>query len=334
MIRLMYGTDPHAKGTNPGTRTDDFTATVKEKLKEWLRLGRERDVDFFLFGGDLFDSPYATPQFVHDIGSLLQEGLDGRPFFYVLGNHDMSGYNPATVRQTAYGVLLRFLPNAVELTPEPKRYDFPGGSLYLSGVHAYTMLDRDKETEGDRVRDYVRDKMDLPSIHVVHGYLSPTPILEDIPHTVVADMAHTGTTVTLTGHEHTGFSPKKTEGGLVYNPGAMSRVFASRVEMNRTPHVAYIELDGHEPHIEPIRLESALPGATVFDIEAIDARNRQRAILEQSQDDLRKTLASLDIRHVSVTAMLEGLRATTDPDVFEEARRRIVNDPRQRQMEE
>lgn len=329
MIRYMYGTDAHAKGTSPRTRTDDFTDTVKRKIDEYLRIGRERDVDFYLFGGDLFDSPYATPQFVHDIGSLLQEGLEGKPFFYVLGNHDMSGYNPATIRQTAYGVLLRFLPNAVELTSEPKPYVFNGEKIYLSGVHSYTMLDRDIEQEDGttlhRSRDYVREKLDAPSIHVVHGYLSPTAILDDIPHTVIEDMRHTGATVTLTGHEHTGFAIKPTDGGVVYNPGAMSRVFASKKEMNRMPKIVYGEIDGFEPKLHPLVLESAVKGETVFDVEAINARNRQKAILEQSQHDLKETLASVDIQHVSVEAMLEGLRATTDPDVFEESRRRILN---------
>lgn len=328
MIRFMYGTDPHAKGTNPGTRTDDFTDTVKRKLTEYLRIGRERDVDFYLFGGDLFDSPYATPQFVIDIGELLEEGLDGKPFFYVLGNHDMSGYNPATIRQTAYGVILRFLPNAIELTKEPVRYEFRGEAVYLSGVHSYARLDRDIETEDGllpRARDYVREKQDAPSIHVVHGYLSPTPVLEDIPHTLIDEMKHTGTTITLTGHEHTGFSVKQTDGGVVYNPGAMSRVFASRKEMNRMPKIVYGELDGFDPTLEPLVLATALSGEAVFDVESINARNRQKAILQQSEQDLKRTLANLDIEHVSVAAMLDGLRASTEPDVFEEARRRILN---------
>lgn len=326
MIRYMYGTDPHAKGTSPRTRTDDYPNTVKRKLEEYLRVGQERDVDFYLFGGDLFDSPYATPQFVHDIGAILQQGLGGKPFFYVLGNHDMSGYNPDTIRQTAYGLLLRFLPNAIELTREPKAYTFNGETVYLSGVHSYTMLDRDLETEdGHRSRDYVLGKLDHPSIHVVHGYLSPTPVLEDIPHTVIKDMAHTEATVTLTGHEHTGFPVTKTNGGLVYNPGAMSRVFASRKEMERMPKIVYGEIEGGVPRLEPIPLASAVKGEAVFDVDAIHTRNRQRAILEQSQQDLKATLATLDIKHVNVSSILEGLRETTDKDVFTESKKRILN---------
>lgn len=333
MIKWGFMTDPHAKGVKPSTRTDDFSETIKQKLREFFRAGHAAGVDFFINGGDLFDSPYTTPSFVIEIGQLIEEELKGKPFFYVLGNHDLIGYSPKTVSTTAYGVMLTFLSNAIALEPTPTRYEFNGQAIYLSGVHSYSQLDRTivvDDVELHRSRDYVIDDvLDAPSIHVVHGYLSPKPILDDIPHTVVAEMAHTKATFTLTGHEHTGFAPIETAHGLIYNPGATGRVFASRVEMNRMPRFAICACDpdvpGYAPTIQPEIYPCAVRGELVFDVEAIDARNKHRAVLQAVKGNLSTALQSTDIKQLSLKDMLDKMKDQTDPVIFDEARDRILN---------
>lgn len=333
MIKWAYMTDPHAKGVKPSTRTDDFPETIKQKMREFFEAGHEVGVDFFIQGGDLFDSPYTTPQFVNELGELIEEGLRGKPLFYVLGNHDIVAYSPRSIRSTAYGVMLNFLSNAIELEPTPKRYEFNGQAIYLSGVHSYSQLDRTitvDDVELHRSRDYVvEDVLDAPSIHVVHGYLSPKPILDDIPHTVISEMEHTKATFTLTGHEHTGFAPRETAGGLVYNPGAAGRVFASRVEMNRMPRYAIMtcepDVAGYDPTITPHIFPSAVRGELVFDVEAIDERNRHKAVLQSVKGSLAVALEATDIKQLSLKDMLDKLKDETDPVIFEEARKRILN---------
>jgi exonuclease SbcD len=38
MIRLLYFTDPHIRGSNPRARIDDFPAAMKSKLREVWKL--------------------------------------------------------------------------------------------------------------------------------------------------------------------------------------------------------------------------------------------------------------------------------------------------------
>ena len=333
MIKFANMTDPHFKGIRPRSRIDDYPATGKKKIAEFIETGHAHDVDFFVVGGDFFDSPYATPQYVIEIGEYVEKLLRGKPMFTVLGNHDIIGYAPHTINSTAYGVFLRFVKNVILLEPTPRRYEFPGGAVYLSGIHAYAQLDRTLEQNGielHRSRDYViEDVLDGPSVHVVHGFLSPKPILEEIPHTLISEMAHTKATVTLTGHDHTGFAPVKTAGGLAYNPGAATRTQATEVEMRRTPEFAIITLDldvpGYDPQIERIPFVSALPGDQVFDMERIQEENMQRALLASIQGNLSTALShpSVDITSLTLADIFERLVTDTTPDVYNEAKQRI-----------
>lgn len=333
MIKFAGMSDPHLKGIRPRSRIDDYPATSKKKMAEFIETGHAHDVDFFLVGGDFFDSPYATPQYVIEIGQFVEELLQGKPMFLVLGNHDIIGYAPHTIKSTAYGVFLSFVKNVTLLEPTPTRYEFAGGAVYLSGVHAYAQLDRTLEHDGielHRSRDYViEDTLDAPSVHVVHGFLSPKPILDDIPHTLISEMAHTKATITMTGHDHTGFAPVETAGGLAYNPGAATRIHATETELRRTPEFAIISLDpdvpGYAPHIERIPFRSALPGDQVFDMERIQEESMQKALLASIQGNLSTALShpSVDITSLTLKDLFERLQTDTTPAIFNEAKQRI-----------
>lgn len=330
MIAFEFMTDPHAKGVNPPTRIDNYPETIKRKLTEFLRIGQERNVDFFICGGDLIDSPYTSPGFINDIGEILEKGLGDKPFFYVLGNHDIHSYNPSTITHTSFGTLLRFMKNAIHLTHEPKRYEFNGEAIYLSGADSTVRLDRNFENEDGtitpRSNAYVVRELDAPSIHVVHGYLTEKPILESILHTPIDEMRHTHATITFTGHEHEGFGIIQGDHGLICNPGATARVFASRSEMRRTPKHVYGTIENGVPHLELIPYECALKGSEVFDLEAIEAKERAKELILSSAVNMEQLMENISlVQHVQVEDILNLLKEDTPVDVFKEASRRIKN---------
>lgn len=330
MISYLYFTDPHAKGKSPSTRTDDFPETILKKIEKGFEIGHENNVDFFMCGGDFLDSAYVSPKFVRKLGRLIKRCLRGKLLFFVWGNHDIIAWNPKTAEDTAFGLFEEFFDGMIELTPEPKKYTFNGEDIYLSGVHAYANLDRHiLDDEGNiiehRSRDYVIEgDYDAPVVHTVHGYLSPKPILEDIPHTVIEEMKHTKATITQTGHEHTGFSPIQLPYGKVVNPGALGRVFASHTEMNRMPQYTLNKVYGiGDAEIELIQCPIALKGDLVMDRTALDEKKARQEILLQAKTNMNEALKDINIQAVELHVIMQRFKGKIEDDVYSEAKRRL-----------
>lgn len=331
MLKFLYSTDWHYKARNPKSRIDDFPSTIEAKINHFFWLGHELGVDAFLHGGDYFDSKDTASSSVNRLGNIIREGLKGKTMYGVWGNHDVHGMNPNTVTQSSIGVFQNFFPNFVILNRKPIVFEANGQKVNLSGVSSYAQLDRhilDPETQEilqHRSRDYVVEEYDgIPPIHITHGWLTPKPIMEDIVHTVIDEMRHTRAVVTLTAHEHTGFPVTKIDHGLVYNPGALGRVHASHTEMNRMPNYALITIhkDG-APEIEPIQCPVAKLGTEVMDRTEIDKKAEALAKLKVAKGNVREIIRTIDIQSLDLRSILEELRSTTKPDVYEEVVRRL-----------
>jgi DNA repair exonuclease SbcCD nuclease subunit len=330
MISYLYFTDPHAKGKSPSTRTDDFPETILRKIAKGFEIGHENNVDFFMCGGDFVDSAYVSPKFVRRLGRVIKENLKGKKLFFVWGNHDIIAWNPKTAEDTAFGLFEEFFDDMIPLTREPTRYTFNGEDILLSGVHSYANLDRHiLDAEGNilehRSRDYViTEDYDAPVIHTVHGYLSPKAILEDIPHTVIAEMSHTKATITQTGHEHTGFAPITLPNGIVVNPGALGRVFASHTEMNRMPQYTLNKVHGiGNAEVIPIQCPIAEKGDVVMDRTALDEKKARQEILLQAKANMNEVLSEINIQAVELHIVMQRFKDKVDDDVYAEAKRRL-----------
>jgi DNA repair exonuclease SbcCD nuclease subunit len=331
-IKFLYMTDPHMKGKSPSTRIDDFPTTIEMKVRDFFAYGHEMGVDFFMCGGDFMDSPYTSTRYVKKIGKIFKECLKGKELFFVWGNHDVVAWNPKTIEDTSFGLFEAFTDEFVLLTEVPIVRVYNGQSIALSGISSYARLDRTIEVDGEpdlhRSRDYIVEDtygMDnVPRVHVVHGYLSPKPILEDIPHTVIDEMKDTKAAITLTGHEHTGFPVKQLTHGLVYNPGALGRVFASHTEMNRTPKYALCEIaeDG-TPSIQPVESRVAKLGVEVMDRTLLDEKKARAALLEATQGGIREVLAQIKIEKVDLRTIITRFQGEVKPEVYTETKRRL-----------
>lgn len=322
-------TDPHLKGKSPSTRVDDFTSTMELKLKDFFAFGHEQNVDFFACGGDFVDSPYTSSRFAKRVGQLLKSELKGKEMFFSWGNHDMIAWNPNTISDTSFGLFEAFADEMTMLSKQPIHRTYNGQTISLTGINSYAKLDRHLvDEEGNilehRSRDYVIEETDTPRIHIVHGYLSPKPILEDIPHTVIEEMRHTKATITLTGHEHTGFPVTQLDHGLVYNPGALGRVFASHTEMNRMPKYALCTIaDDGTPTIEPIQCRVAKDGKEVMDRTALDEKKKREQILLETKGNIREVLSKINIGSIDLDTIILRFKDDVSKDVYEEAKRRL-----------
>lgn len=330
MIKFMYMTDPHTKGKSPSTRTDDYPSTIEAKIINWFQMGHELGVDFFMCGGDFFDSPFTSSEYVTKIGKMFERELKGKQLYGIWGNHDIQGYNPKTVSKTPIGVFQAFSPYFTILTREPTIIEKDGQKIGLTGVSSYSQLDKHILDDAGNIvehrsRDWVvTEDYSFPIVHVVHGFLSPKPMLDTIPHTLIEEMIHTKAAITLGAHEHGGFPVTKTRYGWVYNPGALGRVFASHAEMNRMPMYALCTIhDDGTPEIQPIQCPIAKLGHEVMDRTKLDEKRAQEALLEQAKGDIREIIRNIDIRKLNLRDIVYSFKDTTKPAVFAEVERRL-----------
>lgn len=330
MFSFLYSTDWHVKGKNPVTRKDDYSQTLELKLKDFFETGHRLGVDAFLAGGDFFDSPFTSSEVVTKFGKIVEEGLKDKHLYGVWGNHDVVGWNPKTVKKSSIGVFQEFCKSFTILDREPIVLEKDGLKVNLTGVSAHAMLDTEVlDDEGNvikhRAADWIVSETNgNPHIHIVHGYLSPVPVLDGIRHSLISEMKHTKALITLGAHEHTGFPVTKIDNGYVYNPGALGRIKASYEEMNRMPRYAHVIInDDGTGEIMPVPCSVAEKGTEVLDRSVIDEKRAKEAKIKLARENIKDVLQNMNIKMVDLRTILEGYKEDTKPEVYQEVRKRL-----------
>ncbi len=317
-MKLLYFTDTHLRGTAPQNRTDDFVQTLLDKLDEIIGIAHDQQIDYIIHGGDLFDRPDVALSVVKQFLSVLLKWE--KPYYFVIGNHDIYGHNLETINRTALGILMEvgmFIP----LTKQPIFWEKDGIVVQVTGAPYSYDIDKDPER-----KSYVIDTKDLRAdyaIHVTHGFLTDLSLSELIPHTKISQIAHTKADLTLVGHYHQGFGLVEDQGKLFLNPGAMVRISNHLTEMKRRPHVAVISLDDHI-NVNLIPLKTAKASEEVLTREALEGK----AIRMQNYTDFQSAIAhAVNFQRMDILNIINEVasQATIDQAVREEAIRRIVN---------
>ena len=296
MIRLLYFTDPHIRGSNPRARIDDFPAAMKSKLREVWKLADEHQCQVVICGGDLFDRPDPAYVVAGEFAAVLAECPVS--LYTVPGNHEIYGYNLDTVSRTALGLLAQIEVVRLLNRTEPVVLEDDDFAVYITGQGYHGDMDR---SQADYQTGLEIDWMGAYKVHVVHGMLVEKPLPYDAPHTVIKDLK-SDADVILAGHEHVGFGYQKCKSGTTcVNPGALGRVRADMAEMYRPIQVALLEFSGDgEARVEMLPLSCARPGTEVLSREYLT----QQAEREKRTAHFLSLLASegearfLDIREI------------------------------------
>lgn len=316
-MKILYFTDTHIKGTNPKNRKDDFVESLEEKFREIVSIIKEKDVDYVIHGGDLFDRPDISISVVSRFTTILRD--IEKPIYIVSGNHDIFGHNPATIDRTMLG-LLRSL-DFIKVIPREKPIILEKMGMRVGLTSLPYTYDIDSTPEG-YILEKVPENVDY-SIHVVHGMLLDRPFVKGIPYTLIDDIINTAADITLSGHYHAGFKTIEKNGKYFVNPGSLVRVTNSLKEIERIPQVAILSLDS-EINIEMLPLKSAKPGEDVLDrTEMENCMFRSERIVQFKQSiDSAMNFEKMDLNDILLEVTLsEGV---TD-EVKEEALRRIAN---------
>lgn len=316
ILKILFFTDTHIRGTNPKNRKDDFLVSLENKFKEINDLITSLNVDYVIHGGDLFDRPDISISVVSRFTNILKKIKV--PIYIVSGNHDIFGHNPQTLDRTMLGLLnnLDFLEVIHESTPIILTKD--GIKVQLTGIPYSFDVD---ETPDKYILKETNSSVDF-SIHIVHGMLLDRPFIKGIPYTLVDDIINTKADITLTGHYHAGFKTIERDGKYFINPGSLVRVTNSLKEIERIPQVCLIELND-KINISMIELISALPGDEILDRTEIEKSTfKSERILEFKQTiDSALNFEKMDINDLLIEV---ALSENVDSKVKEEALRRIA----------
>lgn len=315
-MRLLYFTDTHIRGTSPKNRKDDYVSTLEKKFYEILQIIEEKDIDFVLHGGDLFDRPDISVSIVTRFARILAQIK--QPIYIVSGNHDVYGYNPKTINRTMLGLLSELgIMNIIN--DDKKILEKDGVKVQLTGQPYIYDID-DSINRKYYIVDEVDDEINY-SIHLVHGMLLDRPFIKGVPYTLIDDIKDTLADITLAGHYHSGFKQVIIDGKYFINPGSIVRVSNSLREIERKPKVVLIELKD-TIDISYINLNTALDGSQVLDREEIEKGIYKRERMYEFKQNID---AALDFEKMDINDVLIEVSNAEEvgEDVKKEALKRI-----------
>lgn len=276
MKRFLFLTDTHYRLEKPKSRIDNIWASQQAEMTEIGNIVHDLSIDALLHGGDFFDRKNPPHELVVDLINWCQ--FLQTPFFSVIGNHDIVGYNLKSVRGAGLGVL--FESGAVEQLDEEV---YEKEKLVIRGAHC--QLDHLLSTLIDKSapNPYMfPDKYDgWTKIVVSHNYVIPSESMpfgfvhpRDIP---------TNADLVLCGHYHVPFD--ETIGNTRWlNPGAIARWSVD--QKDRVPTVLIIEVD-QSLAVMKRPLVSSKKASELFDLEQI-------AIEEGREQDIASFVKSLE----------------------------------------
>ena len=251
-------------GASPINRIDDYPQAILNKIDSIFELGAEHNIDFILFGGDMFESYNASTSVIR----RTLEWFKGRdiPMISILGNHDLHGHTLNTFHRSAVSIL--DVADFVEIIDVSEKYG-------VRGLHYYTGLEEDmtkgNKTPSEKMQEVLAGDETIWAAHAMISteelkFISRNILVENIqvaPHTKLV----------LSGDYHAGFPITKRDDGVIFaNPGSLSRRNVAKENLIRDVQVALVEYEPYDfdgdIEIEYIKVK-AQPAEEVFDLAAI-----------------------------------------------------------------
>ncbi|MCQ4921734.1 metallophosphoesterase [Tissierella carlieri] len=314
ILKILFFTDTHIRGTTPKNRKDVFIDTLEQKFIEIVNIVKENNIDFVLHGGDLFDRPDVSITVASKFAMILDQ--IPVPLYLISGNHDIYGHNPDTINRTMLGLLdvlgvIKLIKSGEKVILEKNNIKVQlTGQPYVYDIDTPNHLDYYLLKERDNNVNYY--------IHIVHGMLLDRPFIKGIPYTLIEDIKDTLADITLSGHYHGGFKLTKIDEKYFINPGSLVRITNSLKEIERTPQVILIELDDNIK-IKQLPLKTALPGEEVLDRKEIE----NNLFKSERIFEFKQTIdAALDFEKMDINEVL--MEVSTAENVNDEVKREAL----------
>ena len=300
---FLYVTDTHATGRGPRSRLDSYWDAMMEKFYELRAVIQEKKVEAVFHGGDLFDKPVISLSLLGELATYIRS--TNVPWYVVPGNHDLFGYDLASLPQTSLGLLAKAgVIHILDRSSGPIVYSLGGHTISFEGQPYHKDID-----QRDISLDYYTISDASYRILIPHSMLLNKEYFPDVPYTHINSLKDkTDADAILVGHYHDGYGKQMIthtdrKQTTVINPGSMMRDEASKSSMTRIP--SYILIYAHEDgrvefDIRPF--QCAKKGEEIFDrshIEEALERNKQLASFEKTiQVDLPTSNIHETLRHI------------------------------------
>lgn len=283
-LSFIYRTDTHVADRSPASWKGDYPSEIWNGLRQIGKLADEREVTAVLDGGDYFHIKSASRNTHSLVGMSAQiHRAYSCPTFCVPGNHDLSHNNLDTLDRQPLGVLF-----GSQVFFRLEDQVFRDGDLQVRVV----AMPYSPFRTVDHLRAIQKQPGDDFLIAVVHQLAAPDPppTIEDFfgePVFRYSDLVTPdGPDVWCFGHWHKDQGIAEVEGRKFVNLGAVSRGALIRENTERTPKVAYIEVEPTGIVITPISLDVA-PAADVFDFERKERQEAEGRNIDQFVERLR-----------------------------------------------
>lgn len=284
-IRLVTSSDEHLSDQPPGSRKDDYRASILKKLEWQGELAKKVEASALIRGGDFFHHKAANKVTHATIQLAAQVHQKYHcPTYALAGNHDMSNNDPATVnRQQPLGVLFR---TGVFNQLTEKRFTSGSMSVRVVGVEYTTDIDL------DGIQSIVKKKdNDTYTVAVIHALASmaPTEKIQSVFNERIfdyRDLVYEGCPdVYVFGHYHKDQGIVDHLGVKFVNVGSVSRGALTFENLDRKPKSCVIRADSRGIHVE----EVVIPHEDASDVFDLDLKKR----LDNERKDLNDFIAKL-----------------------------------------
>lgn len=235
MSKVLIVGDCHFSDKPPASRMDDYQTAGLRKLNFITELAETVKPDMALFLGDLFHNkrPQSVSHYlVNAINKRMSRIKAVCETYLILGNHDVPVDGKSVAYYPVSNLVVKPLPSIYSVGAYdflPYHYNFP-----------FTV-----EAIVKRVNELYQGR---PIVLAVHNSLSfrswfPFATIE------LADLLPQlkgKVKAVFYGHIHAGFGPQQYNDVVIFNPGSIMRVSASKDDQAKVPRVALFDTDTFE----------------------------------------------------------------------------------------
>lgn len=277
-LSFLFRTDVHVSDRSPESWKGDYPSEIWSSLEQVGQIARTHDVNAVLDGGDYFHVKAASrnPHFLLEKTARIHKAYPC-PTLCIEGNHDIQANNLETLHKQPLGVLY-----AAGVFGHLREEVYRDGNLQVRIVGVPYSPDRTLE-DFLRIQKQPGDTHLIMVVHALAG-MNPPASVEDFFNEPVfryeALVRRNGPDAVCFGHWHRDQGVETIEGRHFINQGATSRGALVRENLERTPKVSLIEIDGGDLKVTQIPL-SVAPASEVFDLERKALQEREHKDIEQ-----------------------------------------------------
>jgi DNA repair exonuclease SbcCD nuclease subunit len=237
-IRFITFTDVHASVVNPASRLGSYEEDIFDKLNQIRKVGEKSKVDFFLFGGDLFNLKYPMRN-PHELNSKLIKLFKSfpAPIYATEGNHDLRNDSYETFQEQPLCVIYS---SGALIQTRDERFEVKGLKVR---IRSFPFKEEPNLLEIPKAKDGTAD-LNICLLHLYSSLEGGALFKQKIYS--YKEIAELGDDVFLLGHYHLdqGIETLEHDGvnQTFVNVGAISRGSLADDKLERIPQIGFVEV--------------------------------------------------------------------------------------------